>query len=113
MPIGFDYYRDMPEARTAITIHALIRHQPGYAQAKRAKPAERIRWVLQAIATLPADLVQQYIPAGGIGDALQLQQYALPELTPQAARLLTIDTICRLIVVGAYQRQAKAEQARE
>ncbi len=92
-------------SQAARTLHALLRHCPGYTEACRS-PA-KVAWTVQSLLLLHTHqhhITQQYLPAGCIGGA-QLLAEALP-LQPRYSNELTMETICLLIIhLGYYCRQ--------
>ena len=90
-----EYFIELPASRQAITLHAMLRYQPGYTEAASGDPVSRAEWTLNAIATLPDKLSQQ-LPAGCVTAAREFQA-ALPLPAGINPRLLTVDAICRMV----------------
>jgi hypothetical protein len=80
----------------AHTLDALLRTQPGYAQASVGKNKRRVRWVLDTIPALPHHLVLNYLPAGCIG-AAKLIRASLNRHCTYVPHI-TIEQLCVLVL---------------
>lgn len=103
-----EYFTELPASRQAITLHAMLRYQPGYREAAVSAPAKLVEWTLNAVATLPDELSQQ-LPAGCVTAAREFHA-ALPfsgEINP---RLMTIDAICRMVAWRAEHIRERASR---